>query len=41
VAATVVTMDLDTLLAGLKAAHLDTGHQVSPGLAGPGAADGV
>jgi hypothetical protein len=34
-------MDLETLMGGLKAAHLDTGHQVSPGLTGPGAADGV
>jgi hypothetical protein len=29
----VVTMDLETLLGGLRAAHLDTGHAISPGLA--------
>jgi hypothetical protein len=29
----VVTMDLTTLLGGLKAAQLDTGHRISPGLA--------
>jgi hypothetical protein len=32
-ATVVVTMDLDTLLGGLKAAHLDTGQPISPGLA--------
>ncbi|GAB7006141.1 hypothetical protein JCM18899A_36140 [Nocardioides sp. AN3] len=29
----VVMMDLATLMGGLRAAHLDTGHQISPGLA--------
>jgi hypothetical protein len=29
----VVTMDLATLMGGLQAAHLDTGHAISPGLA--------
>ena len=34
VAATVVvTMTVDTLMGGLKAAELDTGHRISPGLA--------
>jgi hypothetical protein len=32
-ATVVVTMDLDTLLGGLKAAQLDTGLRISPGLA--------
>jgi hypothetical protein len=32
-ASVVVTMDLDTLMGGLKAAQLDTGHRISPGLA--------
>jgi hypothetical protein len=32
-ATVVVTMDLDTLLGGLKAAQLDTGTPISPGLA--------
>ena len=32
-ATVVVTMGLDTLLGGLKAAQLDTGHRISPGLA--------
>jgi len=32
-ATVVVTMDLDTLLGGLKAAELDTGLRISPGLA--------
>jgi hypothetical protein len=32
-AAVVVTMDLETLMGGLKAAHLDTGQPISPGLA--------
>jgi hypothetical protein len=29
----VITMELDTLLGGLRAAHLDTGHAISPGAA--------
>ncbi len=32
-ASVVVTMGLDTLLGGLKAAQLDTGHPISPGMA--------
>ena len=32
-ATVVVTMGMDTLLGGLKAAQLDTGHRISPGLA--------
>jgi hypothetical protein len=32
-ATVVVTMPLDTLIGGLKAAQIDTGHRVSPGLA--------
>src|SRR5262249_39590168 len=32
-ATVVVTMTLETLLGGLKAAHLDTGEAISPGLA--------
>ncbi|WP_256215834.1 HNH endonuclease signature motif containing protein [Nocardioides psychrotolerans] len=32
-ASVVVTMDYETLLGGLKAAHLDTGTMISPGLA--------
>src|SRR5688572_21044080 len=32
-ATVVVTMPLETLTAGLKAAQLDTGHRVSPGSA--------
>jgi hypothetical protein len=32
-ATVVVTMGLDTLTGGLKAAHLDTGERISPGLA--------
>ena len=32
-ATVVVTMTVDTLMGGLKAAELDTGHRISPGLA--------
>ena len=32
-ATVVVTMTLETLMGGLKAAQLDTGHRISPGLA--------
>ena len=32
-ATVVVTMTVDTLMGGLKAAQLDTGHRISPGLA--------
>ena len=32
-ATVVVTMSLETLIGGLKAAQLDTGHRISPGLA--------
>jgi hypothetical protein len=32
-ATVVVTMPVDTLMGGLKAAQLDTGHRISPGLA--------